>query len=250
MPIILSCRIPPKEQIEARMNVWSNRWNSRWKEKTGLRNGDSVVAIMVLISLLSLLAFSGSALGQGTLQWTVTFDGQPTVPPGWDIGVTNYYEHGIKFTPLRSGDQFGRAGGGVPGFPEDGSAYLIAGLGDSLAVSSVNGAPFGLVSVDLAEFSTFYPYPKTVQFGGYLTDGKTVTTEFTTDGIIDGTGPLADFQTFYFDSQFADVVRVEVPGYGWSLDNMVFRTVPEPSTCALMILGGALAALRFFKPKP
>jgi hypothetical protein len=54
-----------------------------------------------------------------------------------------------------------------------------------------------------------------------------VRTKFITEGIIDGTGPLADFQTFCFDSRFADLVRVEIPTYGWSLDDMVFSLLPR-----------------------
>jgi hypothetical protein len=133
-----------------------------------------------------------------------------------------------------------RAGGGRQAFPENGSAYLIAGLGDSLAASAWSGERFGLVSVDLAEFSILYQTPLTVPFIGYRPDGSTITTEFVTGGIIDSSGPLADFQTFYFDSRFADLVRVEIPTYGWSLDNMVFSQVPEPATGALLVLGGLL----------
>jgi hypothetical protein len=100
---------------------------------------------------------------------------------------------------------------------------------------------FGLYSVDLAEFSDYYPYPHTVQFFGYRADGSVVSTSFTTDGIIDGTGPLADFQTFYFDESFAAIVRFEIPDYcyGYALDNLtLFRVVPEPSTGALLLGGG------------
>jgi len=117
----------------------------------------------------------------------------------------------------------------------------MAGLGDSLAITSSEREPFGLVSVDLAEFSDLYQTPLTVPFIGYRADGSTVSTEFVTDGIIDGAGPLADFQTFYFDSQFVNLVRVEVPTYGWSLDNMVFSdAVPEPSSFTLLLAGGAM----------
>ena len=101
--------------------------------------------------------------------------------------------------------------------------------------------------MDLAEFSTLYPYPQTVQFIGYKADGSSVTAEFTTDGVIDGTGPLADFQTFYFGSQFADLVRFEVPTYGYAMDNLVFfDVVPEPGAGQLLILGGAVAAVLSF----
>lgn len=95
--------------------------------------------------------------------------------------------------------------------------------------------------MDLAEYSTVVPDAVTVHFVGYRLDGSTVTTDFTTDGIIDGTGPLADFQTFYFGPEFSGLTRVEIPTSGWSLDNLVF-TVPEPSAGALLFLG-AMALL-------
>ncbi len=138
---------------------------------------------------------------------------------------------------------FGRAGGGVPGFPENGTAYLIFDVASSLAGSMMRGAGFGLHSVDLSEFSTLYQYQETVRFVGYRADGSMVTTEFTTDGIMDGTGPLPDFQTFYFDERFSQVVRFEIPGSGYALDNLVFY-IPEPGSGSLLIIGTFLAIRR------
>lgn len=178
--------------------------------------------------------------GQGTLQWTVTFDGSPPIPSSSEVAISYYYEQGMEFRPIGNG-QFGRSGGGAAdGFPRNGTAYLFGSFTYSLAASSLGGQRFGVVSVDLVEFSTLYQTPLTVQFVGYRPDGSTVTTSFVTDGVIDGAGPLADFQTFFFDSQFADVVRVEVPTFGWSLDNIVFSQIPEPATGALLFVGGLL----------
>lgn len=103
--------------------------------------------------------------------------------------------------------------------------------------SFTDGSLFGLVSVDLAEYSTVVPDAVTVQFIGYYAGGGTITTSFTTDGIIDGTGPLADFQTFTFGSGWTGLTRVEVPGYGWSLDNLVV-SVPEPASGTFLLLEG------------
>lgn len=71
-----------------------------------------------------------------------------------------------------------------------------------------------------------------------------MTRDTTTDGIIDGTGPLADFQTFDFANypQFSGLTRVEIPTYGWSLDNLVV-IIPEPNSSSLMLAGGLVLML-------
>ena len=193
-----------------------------------------------------LLTFGVCALGllrtcwsQGTLR--ITFDGPPPQPQGTSYWVQEYSESGMSFTPVADfGAGYGfsrrRAGGAYTSVPDDGSTYLAAPLGASLQFSFTDGVPFDLVSVDLAEYSTVVPNPVTVSFVGFRPDGSRVNTSFTTDGIIDGTGPLPDFQTFYFNEAFRGLTRVEVPTYGWSLDNLVI--VPEPSTGALLVLGG------------
>ena len=106
--------------------------------------------------------------------------------------------------------------------------------------SFVNGSVFNMLSVDLAEYSTVVPDAITVEFVGYHSDGSTVTTSFTTDGIIDGTSPLADFQTFSFNGLgFTDLTHVEIPPSGWSLDNLVV-SVPEPTGGVLLVIGGLM----------
>lgn len=151
----------------------------------------------------------------------------------------------MSFTPVPGSVGFGRSGGGRAEFAENGTPYLIAALGNTLKFSFTNGTYFDMVSVDLAEFSTTVTQA-TVRFIGYRPDGSMITTDLTTDGIIDGTGPLADFQTFQFGPQWSGLTRVEIPTYGWSLDNVVV-SVPEPGVGALMILGAVVGAFRCFK---
>jgi hypothetical protein len=184
--------------------------------------------------------------GQGTFYFHVTFDGPPFQPPGSAAIVQTYSETGMSFTSVvPGGTGFVRVGRDPRAErPENGTAYLQAGLGSTLMFSFLYAPTFNLVSVDLAEYSTVVPDAVTVHFIGYRLDGSTVTTDFMTDGIIDGTGPLADFQTFYFGPEFSGLTRVEIPTSGWSLDNLVF-TVPEPSAGTLLFLGGlALLARR------
>ena len=147
------------------------------------------------------------------------------------------------FTPISGLIGFVRSGGGISFFPENGTTYLQAPLGSTLMIRLTSASPFDLISVDLAEYSTVVPDAVTVHFVGYRFDGSIVTQDFTTDGIIDGTGPLQDFQTFQFGPEFSGLSRVEIPTFGWSLDNLV--VVPEPSTFALLIAGAPVVwALR------
>ena len=164
--------------------------------------------------------------------------------------MESYAEAGVLFTsfPLSG---FGRVGSNPPPpLPDNGTAYLDAALGDSLICRFTNGSLFGLRSVDLAEYSTVVPEAFTVHFIGYRLDGSTVTQDFTPDGIIDGTGPIQDFQTFHFGPEFSGLSRVEIPTFGWSLDNLVLEVVSEPRIVTIqspahgsIFAPGALVAL-------
>src|SRR5262249_54351926 len=138
-----------------------------------------------------------------------------------------------------------RNGGGTSFYPENGTPYLQALIGDSLQFYPLDGSTFGLVSVDLAEYSTVFTSP-TVTFNGFKADGTTVSKTFTLDGIIDGTGPPLDFQTFSFGPEFANLVRVEVPTQGYSLDNLIV-TIPEPCAGSLLLFGWIVFRQRRFR---
>lgn len=194
---------------------------------------------------LCLISVSVCCQGQGTFNW-ITFDGPPPQPSGTAFLIQRYDEAGMSFVPLPGSVGFVRSGGGRDGFADNGSPYLQTGLGTSLMFSFTNGTVFDMISVDLAEFSVTVTNT-TVRFVGYRYDGSVVTTDLTTDGIIDGTGPLPDFETFYFGSEFSGLERVEIPTYGWSLDNLVV-SVPEPAGGTLLVAGGLLlGALRGFR---
>jgi hypothetical protein len=113
-----------------------------------------------------------------------------------------------------------RNGGGISSSPENGTAYLQTMFGGSLECYALNGSPFSLISVELAEYSLFFTSP-TVTFNGLKADGTTVSATFTLDGVIDGTGPITDFQPCLFGTNFSNLVKIEVPTEGYSLDNLV-----------------------------
>lgn len=197
------------------------------------------------IQLLGLALCAPASLGQGSLEpIKVAFEGPPYLPLGSVVTERAYYESGIYFRGLGYG--FTRVAGGRSTRPENGTAYLAAALGDSLVFSFTNGSLFSLTAVDLAEYSTVVPDAVTVHFVGYRADGSVVMADLATDGIIDGTGPIADFQTFTFGPEFANLSRVEIPTYGWSLDNLhLTRNIPEPSSPALFLTGVLFCFVRF-----
>lgn len=196
---------------------------------------------ILLVGMVALASANGPSPAQGTLESVhITFDGQP---PGTDYFVIQYFEPPMWFRPIGiigPGHGFSRTGGGSPSWvPDNGTAYISATLGDSLVFSMIDDSPFDLASVDLAEFSTLYQEPLSVHFVGYRLDGSMVTRDIITDGIIDGAGPIPDFQTFTFGADFSNLVRVEIPTSPWSLDNLVVA-IPEPSTSGILALGAAM----------
>jgi hypothetical protein len=190
-----------------------------------------VVASTVLLSIVA-------ASAQGT--FTVTFNGPPVAPPGTQYLVQSYYESGVWFLPIPgSGFGFVRNGGGIVGYPENGTAYLQADFASTLMFGMEDGSSFDPVSVDLAEYSDVLRDPVTVHFVGYRRDGTVLTDDITTAGVFNGIAPV--FQTFTFDPAFSNLVRVEIPYPSWSLDNLTLRpSVPEPGTTALLGVGAAL----------
>jgi hypothetical protein len=99
--------------------------------------------------------------------------------------------------------------------------------------SFLNGAPFGLLAVDLADLMAPSLTPVSITFNGFKADGSTVSQTF-----IVGGGGSSSFQTFQFGSDFAlGLVRVEIPSPAWAMDNLVW--IPEPNTAGLLV-GGLL----------
>src|SRR6267142_1628902 len=155
------------------------------------RNSCSRIAVMMLLCAVN------QGFGQGT-PIQITFDGPPLIAPGTAKFVQHYYESNMWFRPLgvvEPGNGFGRRGrplsDGPAYSPDNGTAYIQGAAGDSLVFSLLDGSTFNLLSVDLAEYSSVVPV-FAVPFVGYRLDGSTVVTNLTPDGIIDGTGPLAN----------------------------------------------------------
>jgi len=175
---------------------------------------------------------------------TFTFEGPPfpgatyPQPPGTASAVSQYLEAGMRFWNPYGPEPLGLCGGGIGSQPDNGTAYLRVSTNGRLRFQFSSVALFDLVSFDLAEYDTNLPGPVTVHVVGYAVQDQIAgTADLTTDGINDGTGPLADFQTFRFDDRFRNLYRVEITTARFSLDNLVIGGVPEPSPGALLLLG-------------
>jgi hypothetical protein len=145
------------------------------------------------------------------------------------------------FLPTDPDSSFGRRQGtGNLMVPDNGTVYVQAALGESLAFGFNNGARFGVTSVDLAGYALAVP-DFSVNFVGYFSDGSTVSTNFSGSGI--------NFQTFYFGSEFTDLTHVQIPHDGWSLDNLVVYPIPEPSSLAVLGFRHCLASSDLSKIK-
>jgi hypothetical protein len=185
---------------------------------------------LVVVSLLMLA--SGA---RGNPPVTITFD--PPALPGGQKVIYSWIEKDYIFTPpgdMASNDAYS------PGYPWDGTAYIQV---DPLPMTIRRDdlLPFGFLSVDLAEYSTLFPLPVSVTFTGTRMDQSTTAVTFTTDGIIDGNGPLQDFQTFFFPASFTDLQLVTVTAdwaasLDYSMDNLQVQIVPEPGLLGLSCL--------------
>jgi hypothetical protein len=161
------------------------------------------------------------------------FDGTPQQPRGSSFLIAEYEEKGFLFKPLGPVDivppyRLGRNGGGISQSPENGTAFLQLGAGHSFEVSGLKRETFTAVSIDLAEYSSPFNTPQNIGFKGTKADGTSVTAQFTTDGLIDGTGPQSDFQRFQFPATFTNLARLEATTTGFSLDNLSVTDVTTP----------------------
>lgn len=174
---------------------------------------------------------------------TITFD-PPTLPGGSRV-ETSYTESGMIFTGRFASTDSLLTGASF--FPDNGTGYLhvpSAASNASLSFQMANSSLFDLLSIDLAEYSTVFPVPRTITFTGHKADASTVTASFTTDGIIDGQGLLVDFETFSFGSSFRDLAFVSADSTLFSLDNLQINPVPIPA--AAWLFGSALIGLTGF----
>ena len=170
----------------------------------------------------------------------------PTPPPG--IGVVS---GGFNFTP---GPIFGSSGfndihisNGMLGDSFNGTTVGITH--DDVVLTKEDGETFSLYRFDFAGFLLNKEIPFEVT--GVREDSSIITQAFTPDGLVDGdvVGGADDFQTFYLDGNWTNLMSVTWThtGYEYGTDRGLFaldyigvgqtKEVPEPSTITLFGLG-------------
>jgi len=144
----------------------------------------------------------------------------------------------------------------APNCPSNGSKYQLSyGSGFAGAVT-ISGepipvscdpdcSPFDLFEIDVAE-----PLPGTGPISliiyGYPVDAAALDLAFVTDGIVDGTGGEADFETIVLPDTFRNLSSVVIiaaaPYLGVAIDNIVVEPEIQPAP-ALAPLGLGVLAL-------
>lgn len=157
--------------------------------------------------------------GPAPLAPTVTIRFNTVFFPGGPIVLTDIIESDMRFfTPAG----VTHSDIGDPMLPDNGTPFMLLDAGQTpLVITNTTSAVFALMSVDLSEFSTVFAAPRAIPFVGYKADGSTVSRTFNLDGVIDGSGPLGDFETFSFGNDFRDLTRVEVQTDLYCMDNVV-----------------------------
>jgi hypothetical protein len=200
-------------------------------------------------------AFEVSVQAQGT----VTFNHPWAVNgiAGFSLAYFDDMSFQVEPYPPQPHDNGAHVGVGLSGYPYDGTPYAAfvntLGVPQHMAFawtnaasqghSFTNGAPFGLVSADLADPVAPSLASVAITFNGFKTDGSTASQTFTVGG-----GGSSSFQTVTFGQDFsANLLRVEIPSASWAMDNLVF--IPEPGLGSLFALGGLLLLIRSVRKK-
>ncbi len=183
----------------------------------------------------------------------ITFE-DIAVAPGTSLIEASETSGGFLFTAPTN--HIHRTNAGNDSFADNGTTYLFThdnggqNANNALTMALVTGGTFSLNSLDLSEGFVGFG-ADSVHVVGNLFGGGTIMADFLLDGVIDGIGPLNDFQGIVFGAGWNNLLDVTFSGVGgtvnehaFAVDNILVNenAVPEPSLLALFGLG--LAGLR------
>lgn len=122
-------------------------------------------------------------------------------------------------------------------------------LGRAITMIQIGGGLFNLASFDMAELwissPGAYPNASHVEVHATFSDDSTTTFNLALDGVIDGAGGAADFETAVVNLtnlksvRFNGVNPVAGGDFAFAIDNIDAAPVPEPATMVALALGAA-----------
>ncbi len=120
--------------------------------------------------------------------------------------------------------------------PNNDTAHMAVLMNGSVEIFPLEDLPFRAITIDLAEYSTFFSEPRTIVFEGVRESGGSVFTTFITDGIIEGGFSTDDFETFYFPPEFTNLTMLRSSSTLYAFDNVTLTIIPEPAPLVLLAL--------------
>ncbi|MFL0801206.1 MAG: hypothetical protein K6L80_12195 [Agarilytica sp.] len=113
-------------------------------------------------------------------------------------------------------------------FADNSTPYIRDSFDTTIILTNLNSDPFSIISMSVAEFSDFRAqFPTVINFTGVTNDGEEVFQSVMLDGIFDASGPLDDFETIAFGSEFSNLSSMRIRSGdlggltdGFSMDNI------------------------------
>jgi hypothetical protein len=199
---------------------------------------------------LAVITIAGLVASAGTLRADAIVLNFSDVTAGTLLVFSPYLSQGFTLTSSSGGFVFNSPDTGNGSMQTPGNNPFYAGANAlaafapaTITLTQTDGAPFSLLSIDLARNFEFDPAP-TVLFTGTLAGGGTVSQSFT---VTTPVGSPAAFQPFDFTG-FTGLASVSWdqpdPSLGLNqFTNITLSIVPEPSSWVLLGIGASCLML-------
>lgn len=203
----------------------------------------ALVGAAVLAASLSVGALSDPVAAQ-----IIDFESIPAGTPagsGCATHGTSLTTQGFTFSAVSFGSNgLVSCDGTDPGLGSNGTTTLLDNnAAPDIDFQTVSGAAFDLLSLDVSELLTNAALSRNatqIGVGGFPVAGGSIVATFNLDGIVDGPGGSADFQTFTLPGTFTNLTKAKITftqgglaGSEFLVDNINVRVIPTPSSAAL-----------------